>query len=211
MTKIKLFSTSAKSKSPSQITVPDTIFNAKINQPLMAQAVKVYLSNQRRSTAKTKSRGQVKVTHAKVWRQKGTGRARHGSRNAPIFVGGAKAHGPSGFQNYSRKLTKKMKRLSLFSALTSKIKSDQIIAIADLDKLKPKTKIFNIAFNKLLKDPKKLLLITSPSSTIQRSTKNLPYINLVSPLKLNTYQALNAHHLIFTPEAIKVLKTHYFK
>jgi len=209
MTKIKLFSTS--SKKPGQITVPDSIFNAKINKSLMAQTVKVYLSNQRRSTAKTKSRGDVKVTHAKVWRQKGTGRARHGSRNAPIFVGGAKAHGPSGQQNYSRKLTKKMKRLSLFSALSSKTKSDQIIAIADLDKLKPKTKIFHKTFNELFKNPKKLLLITSPSDTIQRPTKNLSYINLTSPLKLNTYQTLNARHLIFTPEAIKALKKHYQK
>ncbi|MEO1943924.1 MAG: 50S ribosomal protein L4, partial [Candidatus Thioglobus sp.] len=76
-------------KKTTKVTLKKEIFEVKVNEPLMTQAVKVYLSNQRQAPAKTKSRGEVKVTKKKVWRQKGTGRARHGSRNAPIFVGGA--------------------------------------------------------------------------------------------------------------------------
>ena len=100
------------------VKASDKIFKAKINPALMSQADKVYLGNQRAASASAKDRNDVKVTHAKVWRQKGTGRARHGSRNAPIFVGGAKAHGPSGTQNYHRQLSKKQKRASLHSALS---------------------------------------------------------------------------------------------
>ena len=91
MPSLDVYSTSGKKTSTT--SVKKKFFEAKINSSLMAQAIRVYLSNQRQAPAKTKSRGEVKVTKKKVWRQKGTGRARHGSRNAPIFVGGGKAHG----------------------------------------------------------------------------------------------------------------------
>src|SRR3989344_4194294 len=97
MTKLPVFD--HKGTKLTSMTVADGLFAAKINQALMDQAVRVYLSSQRRGLAKSKRRGEVKVTKAKVWRQKGTGRARHGSRNAPVFVGGGKAHGPTGEQN----------------------------------------------------------------------------------------------------------------
>ena len=94
MAQIPLVNTSGKKVK--SLKVSGKIFGAKVNPSLVNQAVRVYLSNQRQASARTKSRGEVKVTKAKIWRQKGTGRARHGSRNAPIFVGGAKAHGPTG-------------------------------------------------------------------------------------------------------------------
>jgi len=122
--KLDVLSTSAKKLAT--ISVSAKIFNAKINPSLMNQAVRVYLSNQRLASARTKDRNDINVTHAKVWRQKGTGRARHGSRNAPVFVGGSKTHGPSGFQNFYLKLPQKMKQLSLFSALTAKLKEGEI-------------------------------------------------------------------------------------
>lgn len=206
MPSIDLYNTTTKKTT--KITSNKKIFEAKINEPLMAQAIRVYLSNQRQSPARTKSRGEIKVTKKKVWRQKGTGRARHGSRNAPIFVGGAKAHGPTGEQNFKLTLSKKMKRASLFSALSKQLKNKKVMAIANLEKTKTKTKTFNSIFSKLEKSPQKILLVTS-DPTIKRATSNLPYINQTSAKNLTTYHTLNANKIIFTKEALKTLEEHY--
>lgn len=208
MAKLDILSTSAKKLAT--ISVSAKIFNAKINPVLMNQAVRVYLSNQRLASARTKDRNDINVTHAKVWRQKGTGRARHGSRNAPVFVGGSKTHGPSGFQNFYKKLPQKMKQLSLFSALTVKFKDKQIIVIDGLEKIKPSTKAFDKIFHALVKQPQKLLLlIDTPQANLKKGTNNLNYLQLHLVASLNTYQVLNHHQLIFTKNALKTFAARY--
>ncbi len=205
MATLTLFSTSGTKLTP--VSVPDKIFKAKVNEPLMAQAVQVYLSNQRSGSAWAKDRGDVKVTHAKVWKQKGTGRARHGSKNAPIFVGGAKAHGPTGTQNYSRKLTKSQKKASVYSALSLKFKEGKILAVSGLEKLEPKTKSFDQMLDKLKLDKSKvLLLVDKIQEKIQRGTNNLPYLTLDLAKNLNTYSILKSRMLIFTKESVKCLE-----
>ena len=206
--KLDVLSTSAKKLET--ISVSAKIFNAKINPSLMNQAVRVYLSNQRLAGARTKDRNDIHVTHAKVWRQKGTGRARHGSRNAPVFVGGSKTHGPSGFQNFYRKMPQKMRQLSLFSALTVKFKDKQILVVAGLEKIKPQTKAFDKIFHALVKQPQKLLLlIDQPQPDIKTGVNNLKYLNLHLAASLNTYQVLNHRYLIFTKSALKTFEAHY--
>ncbi len=208
MPSLDVYSTTGKKTTT--LTVSKKLFAAKINPNLMTQAVRVYLSNQRQASAKTKLRGEVKVTKKKVWRQKGTGRARHGSRNAPIFVGGAKAHGPTGEQNYKLKMSKKMKQASLFSALSTQHKDKNILCLTGLEKLELKTKIFNQTFINLTKNPKKLTLIVSTDSkNLIRPTKNLPYLTIISAKDLTTYQTLNCNKLIFTKDAVKALESHY--
>lgn len=102
----------------------------KLAKPLLiAQTIKVFLGNQRRGLAKAKTRGQVNGTTKKIYKQKGTGGARHGSRKAPIYVGGGKAHGPDGRQNYSGKINKKSNRLAFFSSLIEKQKSDRLVVV----------------------------------------------------------------------------------
>lgn len=200
MAKIEVYSASGTKLAP--VTVPDKVFKAKINPALMAQAVRVYLSNQRQASARSKDRGDIAVTHAKVWRQKGTGRARHGSRNAPVFVGGAKAHGPTGTQNYRRRLSQKQKCASLYSALSLKLKDKQIICLSGLEKLTPKTKNFDRVFTKLKLDRKNLYLFAS-GNNVKRGIANLPYLTLAH--NLNTYNILKARTLIFTKESLKSL------
>ena len=208
MTKLPVFD--QKGTKLTSMTVSDLIFAVKVNQPLMDQASRVYLSNQRRSLAKTKRRGEVKVTKAKVWRQKGTGRARHGSRNAPIFVGGGQAHGPTGEQNYKRTLSTPMKRQSLFSALTFKLKNDSILVVDKLDTLKPKTAIFDKLFSKITKNTEPvLLLIDKSEGELRRPTRNLSLVTPLTVTNLNTYQTLTAGKLIFTKTAVKSLAKHY--
>lgn len=205
MAKIDVYSTSGTKLAP--VTASDKVFKAKINQPLMAQAVKIFLSNRRAASARTKDRGDIKVTHAKVWRQKGTGRARHGSRNAPIFVGGAKAHGPSGQQNYFSSLSKKQKKASLNSALALKFKQNEVMVLSGAEKLEPKTKLFDQVITKLKLKKKNIMLLTDKNQpSVARGTKNLPYLNFDLAANLNTYAVLRSTMLIFTKEGIKCLE-----
>jgi large subunit ribosomal protein L4 len=208
MLSLDVYSTTGKKTTT--LAVKKKFFQAKINSTLMAQAVRVYLSNQRQAPAQTKLRGEIKVTKKKVWRQKGTGKARHGSRNAPIFVGGAKAHGPKDNQNFKITMSKKMKKLSLFSALTSQLKEKNVICLTGLDKLEPKTKLFDKTFQKLSKESKKLtLVISADSQKLIRPTKNIPYLTTFNAKDLNTYQVLKTSKLIFTKDAIKAFEAHY--
>jgi large subunit ribosomal protein L4 len=192
--------------------LPSTIFAAKVNQPLMAQAIRVYLSNKRQASAQTKSRGEVIVSKRKIWRQKGTGRARHGSRNAPIFVGGAIAHGPSGKQHFTSKLAKKMKQASLFSALTYQLNQNNLLVIDSLDKLTPKTNHLAKKLKKLTNNqPKRTLVLAEPKDNLKQASRNLNKTKTILAKNLNTFQVLNAGQLVFTQASIKALITHYIK
>ena len=103
-----------------------------------------------------------------------------------------------------------MKKLSLFSALSTQFKDKKIICLTGLEKLEPKTKTFNQTFTKLTKNPKKLTLITgTDSKNLIRPTKNLPYLNLIQAKDITTYQILNSNKLIFTKDALKEMENHY--
>ncbi len=211
MPKIEVYDlTGAKS---GQIELPKEIFAAKINQPLMAQAVRVYLSNQRRSLARAQTRGEVDRTKAKWFRQKGTGHARHGARSAPIFVGGGKAHGPTGEENYHLKMSQAMKRKALFSALTTKLRDKEIIVVKGLAKVEPKTKkMMEVMKNLKIKTKNdktklKILLVLPKSITnVIRAGRNIEGVNLVQANSLNTYKVLNGGQIIFMEESLAKLK-----
>jgi len=212
-------------KKSDQITLPSKIFAAKVNNQLMAQAVRVYLSNQRKAGAKAKTRAEVSGSGRKIWRQKGTGRARHGDRYAPIFVGGGVAHGPTGSENYQLKMSKRMRQQALFSALTSKFKDGEIIVVKGLAKIEPKTKEMMKILEKLkvnpstklrvdgersrtVKSPKLKVLIVLPETlgNIIRAARNIQGVNLIQTNLLNTYDVLNGGKLIFMKESIDKLK-----
>lgn len=200
-------------KKVGQITLPPKIFAAKVNNQLMAQAVRVYLSNQRKAGAKTKTRAEVSGSGRKIWRQKGTGRARHGDQYAPIFVGGGVAHGPTGVQNFRLRMSKQMKKRALFSALTSKFKDGEIIVVKGLQKIKPKTKemekIMKNLKLKMKNDKVKLKILVVLSEVVEnviRAARNIEGVKLVQANMLNTYDVLNGGKLIFMKESIDKLK-----
>lgn len=210
-----------KGEKTGKLSLPKEIFDAKINPVLMAQAVRVYLANQRQAPAKTKHRGEVAYSTRKLYRQKGTGRARHGAKSAPIFVKGGVAHGPEGTQNYDLKLSQKMKKAALKSALTEKLKAKEIIIITGLEKLSGKTKqmveiIVNIkkgdsfGMKKLkIKNKKNFKInIVLPAiwELIIRAGKNIPYLTLFQAKQLNTYEVLNSGVLILAKESVEVLE-----
>ncbi len=194
-----------------KISLPATIFGVKPNLKLIAQAVRVYLANQRKSFAKTKTRGEVKRTKAKIYRQKGTGRARHGSRSAPIFVGGGRAHGPRGEQNYKLLLPKKMRMKALISALSAKTKEGKIVIVDGIEKFK-KTKEAASALEKFFpKEKNFLLVIPKKNDSLIQAFGNLPSLEISYVDSLNIYRILKANKILLAKEVIKSLEDKWKK
>lgn len=192
-----------KGKEVGTIELPKEVFGAKINPVLMAQAVRVYLANQRQGDANTKTRGQVDGSTRKIYRQKGTGRARHGGVRAPIFVGGGIAHGPK-IKEYALSLSKKMKKAAVISALSQMVKDGKIKVISGFDKIEPKTKIAAQALS-TMNVKKALLVMPKHSDNVLRAARNIEKVKVVSAALLTTYDILNAGTLVLMKEAIEVI------
>jgi len=203
-----------KGKVTDSINLPAEIFGVKINKNLMTQAVRVYLANQRRGTLSTKSRGEVKISTRKIYRQKGTGRARHGAKSAPIFVGGGIAFGPKP-RDFSLKLNQNMKRMALFSALTSKLKDGEI-KVAGLEKIEPKTKKMADVIEKLkLNGKNSQVLLIMPSgndfTNVVKAGRNIKGVTVTNANLINTYEVLANKRILFMKNAIGSLKETFLK
>lgn len=206
-----------KGKKSGSVLLPKEVFGAKINPKLMAQAVRVYLANQRQGTVATKTRGEVKGSSRKIYRQKGTGRARHGSIRAPIFVKGGIVFGPKP-RDFSLSLSKKMKKAALFSAISSKLKDGEIKVVSGLESIEPKTKemalVFkniNISSEKLAKGQslagrKVLLVLPKHLDNVWKSARNIKGVDVTTAGQLNTYDVLDNSWVLFLKDAIAVLK-----
>lgn len=203
-----------KGKVAGHVELPSAIFNAKINNILMSQAVRVYLANQRQGTAKTKDRGEVDRTTKKVWQQKGTGRARHGSRRAPIFVGGGRVFGPRP-RDFSLSLSKKMKTLALFSALSSKLQDKEIKIIKGLETIAPKTKIVAQLLKDLGISDKRILLvmpkIDKEFQNVYRASRNIEGVEILSANTINAYRILDNQLILLMEDSINVMRDTFAK
>lgn len=173
---------------------------------IVTQAVRVYLSNQRAATAKTKTRGEVNLTKTKWFRQKGTGRARHGAQSAPIFVGGGVAHGPRGNANWKLSMSKTMKVVALRTALGLQAAEGNIRVVEGLDTVGPKTKEMAVFFDTAGCNKKAtLLVVDTASENVKRAVANLNYVLLCPVDTLTTYYVARAAHIFVTPEAMEKL------
>lgn len=197
-----------KGNTKGRMDLPDEMFAVKANGALLAQAVRVYLANQRQGTAKVKSRGEVEGSGRKIYRQKGTGRARHGDRYAPIFVGGGVAHGPRGDQNVKRTMSKKMRKKALFAALSGKLKEKKLIVVDGLESLEPKTKLVNKAIKTMIKEESVNVAVILPrmSETVVRGARNIANLTLLSARKLNAYEILKSDTILLTKDAMGVME-----
>ena len=203
----------AKGAKAGTMSLPKEIFGAKINKSLMAQAVRVYLANQRQGNASTKSRGEVNLTTAKWYKQKGTGRARHGAQSAPIFVGGGVAFGPKP-HDFSMSFSKKMKRAALFSALSAKLTDGEIKVVTGFEKIEPKTKVMFKSIEKIngVNKKRKLLFVTVDSdNSVNRAGRNIEGLNMLSANKLNAYSVLDNRGILIMKSAIEVMEKVFLK
>lgn len=187
--------------------LPKEIFAAKVNQSLLNQAVRVYMSNQKSHHSNTKTRGEVQGSTRKIYSQKGTGRARHGSKRAPIFVGGGIALGPKSRQ-VRLDLPRKIRRAALISALSDKASQKAVIGLTGLDKASGKTKQMFQLFTKLqLKNP--LIVADGRSENAHRAIRNIAGADLVAARELNAFEIIRHQILILTADAIKSLETKF--
>lgn len=212
---IDVFDTKGKVKE--QMSLPKEIFGVEVNKKLLAQAVRVYLANQRSGAASTKTRGEVTGSTRKIYRQKGTGRARHGGIRAPIFVHGGIAHGPKP-KDHSLKFPQKMKKLALFSALSFAYQKGGLKIVSGLEKLPPKTKSMVEVLTRLsLFAPKKglqnniLLVDTKENKNVSRAARNIYGMTITKATQLNTYEVLRHRTLLFAKDTINILAGQYLK
>ena len=200
-------------KASGKMALPAEIFGEKVNKKLLSQAVRVYLANKRQGNASTKTRSEVDGSTRKIYRQKGTGRARHGGIRAPIFVKGGIVHGPKP-KDFSLDFPKKMRKKALFSALSAKLTDGKVIIVSGFEKMSPKTKQFAGFLKKLsLNEKKKNILMVRPDSfeNAKRAAGNVQGVSEISAGRLNALDVLRCKKLIFAKESIEELKKTFLK
>ncbi|PIZ58941.1 50S ribosomal protein L4 [Candidatus Shapirobacteria bacterium CG_4_10_14_0_2_um_filter_40_12] len=195
------------------LNLSKSVFDVKINEVLVSQAIRVLQSRSRSAHAKTKHRGEIAGTNRKIWAQKGTDRARHSTAKAPQFVGGGSAHGPRGDQNFKLKLTKRMKIVALNSVLSKFATNKSMLAVEKFSSITPKTKIAWDFIDKLGKENSLLagsrqigIITTKTLPSIKRAFRNIPGFTLLSLSSLNPHNLSSQNFLIFSKKAINKLK-----
>lgn len=200
------------------INLPENIFGLNWNADLVHQVYTSQNSNARANTASTKDRSEVSGTTKKPWKQKGTGRSRHGSKRSPIWVGGGVAHGPTTERNYKKKVNKKMNAKALFTLLSEKHRKGQILFIQDISPEEVKTKkaaeimdaLGNISGFERLKGSKKVVAhvaVDTMTNEVKKSYNNIPYVEIAELRNLSVSDVLNHRYLLIVnpEEAIKIL------
>lgn len=202
-----------KGKAIEKISLQKEVFASKENPELVSQAVRVYLANKRQGTSSTKTRGEVAGSTRKIYRQKGTGRARHGGVRAPIFVHGGIAFGPKP-RDYTLSLSQKMRRAALFSVLTTRLKEQSVKVVSGLESVEPKTKNAALALKSLALAPeKKSVLIVTGGNTdnVVRAARNIQGVSLIKAAQLNAYDALRVNTILFMKESLDEIDKTFLK
>src|SRR5690348_15818764 len=182
------------------VELDDRVFGIEPNQSVVHQAVVAQLANQRKGTADTKTRGEVRGGTHKMWRQKGTGRARQGDRRAPHWTGGGVVFGPHP-RDYHKDFPRKMRRLAMRSALSARLAESGLTVVDDLSLSAPKTREVRGALTALGVARSALIVIAEADEAVKRATANLPEVRAVTPESLNLLDVLKYRHLILTRPA----------
>src|SRR3989344_4093382 len=198
--------TKAGSKAATPAKLDKAFFGVKVeNHQLLKEAYLTYLANGRENFAKTKKRGEVSGGGRKPWRQKGTGQARFGSSRNPIWTGGGVAFGPTGNENYSRKISTQAKRLAIRQALSLAADDGKVIIIETFacpeGKIKP-----TIAFlNKIGATGNVLLVVSEKDDLVERATRNIVNVKTVAAKYLSVYDILNADQIVISKKALDIV------
>lgn len=207
-----------KGKEVAEVKLPEKVFGSSWRADLVHQVVESMRSNKRAGTADTKDRGEVRGGGKKPWKQKGTGRARHGSSRSPIWVGGGVTHGPLAEKNYKRKISQKMRAQALFTVLSKKLQDKEIIFVDSLEMSAIKTKEAQKIMENLAKateskqiaasrSPKALMALFSRNDKAEKSFRNLPQLEITFVKNLNPLDVLNYKYLLIEKpeESVKFL------
>lgn len=193
------------------IELPAEIFNAEVSTSTISQYIRVYQQNMRQGTVSTKTRSEVIGSTRKIYRQKGTGGARHGARKAPIFVGGGITFGPKP-RMFDLKINKKQRKVALFSSLTLKKQDGDVFGL-DVETLKmdPKTKTIASFIKKQNLTDKKTLIITAKpeKGNLHMASRNIPNITVIDAQSINAYNVLTNEAVVIMEDAVAQLQTHF--
>jgi large subunit ribosomal protein L4 len=188
------------------VELPDEIFGIKPSMNAIYQSTKAHLTNRRQGTAKAKTRSEVNVSKQKPYRQKGTGRARAGSANSPVWVGGGVSFGPSP-HDYKERLNKKLKRLALKSAYSIKASEDRVKVVEDFELETPKTKEVSSMLKALGIGGEKIMFLTgSHDGNMYKSSRNIALLNINAAENASTYDLMNSDVLLMTKSAVDKVK-----
>ncbi|MEQ1819141.1 MAG: 50S ribosomal protein L4 [Terricaulis sp.] len=192
-------------KKGGSVDLDETIFGIKeIRADILQRMVKYQLAKRRAGTHKTQSRGDVSVTHSKVYKQKGTGQARHGAKNAPIFRGGGHAHNRLP-RDYSHGLTKKFRALALRHALSARANAGDIIVIDALTVKDGKTAVLQKSLTNLKLDKVLFIAGEKVDVSVARAARNLPHVDILPNVGLNVYDVLRAGKVVLTQDALNAI------
>jgi len=199
---MKLSVYNAAGKVVDEVEIADSVFGVAANVPLMHQAVVQQEANKRVGTSSTKTRSEVRGTTKKMYKQKGTGRARHGSRKVPSWTGGGVAHGPHP-RSYEQHMPKKMRRQAIRSALSVKARDGQIVLLQELTFDAPRTKDMLALLAALPVDGKVLVTLDAANQNVQLAARNLQRVSTLPALGLSTREVLRHDFLLATVPAIR--------
>jgi len=193
-----------KGQEKGKIELP-AFFSAKVSPVLLHEVTTAYLSNCRAGTHKTKTRGEVSFSGAKPWKQKGTGNARAGQRNSPLWRKGGVIFGPQP-RDYYKKISKQKKKLSLNMALSAQFQNGNVIVVDSVKIGEPKTKKVMEFIKNLKVEQKKIVFAVSPDANFKLATRNIKNVTVENIENINAYKVLCADKLIITPDAVDLIK-----
>lgn len=206
MAKVKVFNMEAKEVG--SMTLSKDLFEVEYNEPLIHQAVVMYNANQRQGTKSTLTRSEVRGKAAKPWRQKGTGRARHGSKKAPQWTGGGVAFAPKP-RDFSKKMNKQARRYALLSALSEKIRQNQVTILDKFELSAPKTKEVQAFVDAFKFNGSVLVVNKGNDEKIKRATANLAGLDIEEATDINVYEIVSSKNVVLTQSAIKTIEEAY--
>jgi len=195
-------------KKVEQIELSDEVFNVVPNEPLLMQYLRVFSFNKRQGTSSTKDKSEVSGGGKKPWRQKGTGRARVGSSRNPLWRHGGIAHGPNP-QDWALKMSKKMRRNAIISALSAKFRQDNAILLDGLEMKSPKTKDIQKIMEDLKLSGKSLFVTKEADPAVVKSASNIKNIKVANAKNLNAHELLVAKKVVFVKDAALALQEKY--
>jgi large subunit ribosomal protein L4 len=193
-----------KNEEVGEVELSAKVFDAPLNKSLIYEAVKGYLANQRSGTSATKTRGDVRGSGKKLWKQKGTGRARIASLRSPLWKGGGNVHGPQP-RDWSYELPKKMRRGAIRSVLSERLREGGLLVVEDFNLTSNKTKDFVTTLSTFGFDKRVLIVAALDNDNLALSSRNLPNVTYISPNGVNVYELLTHEHIAFTKEAVSQL------
>ena len=196
-------------KEIAKLELNEAIFGLPWNADLVHQAVRTYMANQRQITASTKTRAQVRGGGRKPWRQKGTGRARHGSIRSPLWKGGGVTFGPTTERNFKLKINKKMARKAFLVALSAKVRDNKILILNDLKIASAKTKEMAHIMANFPQVKKGLVVLSEKNDMFKNACRNLSKLEVVNINNLNVFNVLKHQYLILTESGIGHLEKKY--